>query len=96
MGQDFLDFLPLLLVTLQSSSRTAGFGVCGQKSVCGTGRGCFRRDVSSPRALPAGKFHLGFSQVTAMMMTVMTYSSSKGRTGKSPLWPFPFLRNCEE
>ena len=46
MGQDFLDFLPLLLVTLQSS-RTAGLGVCGQKSVCGTGRGCFRRDVST-------------------------------------------------
>ena len=44
-----------------------------------------------PRAMSGiCKFHLGFSQVTAMMMTVMTYSFSKGRTGKSLLWPFPF------
>lgn len=86
MGQDFLDFLPLLLLTLQSS-RTAGLGGCGHKSVCGAGSGCFRRDVSTKGIC---KFHLGFSQVTAMVMTVMTYSFSKGRTGKSVLWPFPF------
>ena len=44
-----------------------------------------------PRAMSGiCKFHLGFSQVTAMMMTVVACSFSKGRTGKSVLWPCPF------
>lgn len=45
--------------------------------------------MSTRARLAYESFILGFLRLTAMMMTVMTYSFSKGRTGKS-LWPFPF------
>ena len=92
VGQDFLDFLPLLLLTLQGS-RTAGCWGSVVRNLCMGSVGWAAGGTAwSPKAVSGiCKLHHGFSQVTTMMMmtTVMTYSFCKGRTGKSVQQHFP-------